>query len=144
MISPNRAAVKRLNKRWPDIEKQFDEDVATFMLTVMDKGNPDWMWKKYEIYKAGGKAAFHGFMRLMAMDLATHWRIDNVYVIAQELYILDIEAIALKAFHYEIRPGRCDGFWLYHGFSQVQHYRREGNARRRALLEIKKEIKNRF
>lgn len=141
MISLNQVRVEKLKRRFPKIESKFDEDVAAFMLTVMNPETRPWMWKRHEIHQAGGKMAWTGFVKLMGLDLADHWQIDDVYIIAGELYILDIESIAMRSFGYEIRPTEDGGYWLYHGYRQVNYYRRKGMARRRALKEIHKRIR---
>ena len=140
MITLNSYRVEQLKKRLPKIEDKFDRDVAAFMLTMLKPDSRPWMWKKYEIYKVGGEIAWAGFCKLYRLGLADHWRIDNVYVIASELYILDFEAIAMKAFGYRIDPTSDGGYWLYHGYHQVDYYRRRGMAKRRALKEIRREI----
>lgn len=143
MISLNQVRVEKLKKRFPKIEDKFDEDVAAFMLAVMDQETRPWMWKKHEIYRAGGETAWVGFTKLYQLDLADHWRIDNIYVIAGELYILDIEAVAMKAFGYKIKATEDGGYWLYRGYFQVDYYRRKGMAKRRALKEIYERIEER-
>lgn len=136
MITLNNYRVEQLKKRLPKIENEFDKDVAAFMLIMLKPNNRRWMWKKHEIFKAGGEIAWAGFCKLCQLGLADHWRIDNVYVIAGELYILDFEAIAMKAFGYRIDSTSDGGYWLYHGCHQVNYYRRRGMAKRRALKEI--------
>jgi hypothetical protein len=141
MISLNQVKVEKLKRQFPEIESKFDEDVAAFMLTVMNQETRPWMWKKHEIHQAGGEMAWTGFVKLLGLHLADHWRIDDVYVIAGELYILDIETIAIKAFGYKIKATEDGGYWLYRGYFQVDYYRRKGMAKRRALKEIHERIK---
>ena len=136
MISLNSVRVKKLKRRLPAIEGKFDEDVAIFMLTVLDKESRPWMWKKHEIFAKGGEAAWRGFCKLATLDLADYWRIDNVYVIAGELYALDFEGIAMKIFGYKIKPTEDGGYWLYRYHLQVGYYRKYGMAKRRALKDL--------
>jgi len=140
MISLNRVGVEKLQRRFPKIEEKFDEDVMAFIISLMDQTSRPWMWKKHEIYQAGGEMAYRGWCKLMALYLADHWVIDDVYVIAPELYILDFGSLAMKAFDYRIKATSDGGWWLYRGYHQIDYYRRKGMAKRRALKEIHKRI----
>ena len=139
MLVISQLRAKKLQKRFSHIEDKFDEDVAAFMLTMMNDER-DWMWKKHEIYRNGGQMAVNGLQKLISMQLAEYWRIDNVYMIHSELYALDRHDIGMKAFGYSITPTEDGGFWLRQWGRQHRYYRHKSSARRRAMTEIHQEI----
>lgn len=120
----------------PNIRCQDKEDVAVFIVQNLIPRN-DWMWKRYEMTKS----AFNGWVALARVELAIHWRIDNVYVVQNGMFSFDLEALAMKMAGWTIEPTRDGGYWLRHYGRQVQYYRKAGWAKRRALKEISKEPK---